>query len=93
MYSLNFMMKCLRGAIAHKMEQSDHFILSFNQEYPQLIDFLYSHKHLLTLNYQQVMARKTSWLLHYFSPSPENIVKKIKKFLEEKKPVSESDLQ
>jgi hypothetical protein len=30
----------------------DHFILRFNQKYPQLIDFLYSHKHLLTLNYK-----------------------------------------
>ena len=33
-YSLNCLMNCLRGAIAHKMDHSYDIILNFNKEYP-----------------------------------------------------------
>jgi len=33
-YSLNIFMKCLRGAIAHKMTHTYEIVQSFNHEYP-----------------------------------------------------------
>ena len=45
------MMQCLRGAIAHKMDHSYDHILSFNEEFPQLIDFLHHRKSLLGQEY------------------------------------------
>lgn len=48
-------MKCLRGAIAHKMNLSYEIILSFNDEYPELIDFLFYRRHLLDITYSKMM--------------------------------------
>lgn len=81
-YSLNFMMKCLRGAVAHKMDHNYEIIQSFNKEYPQLIDFLFMRRHLLEIKYSEMIESKNTWFKVYFSNN--QIVGRIIKWLTNK---------
>lgn len=84
-YSLNCLMNCLRGAIAHKMDHSYDIILNFNEEYPQIIDFLFYRRNLLSIEYDKVIGEKDIWVQRYFNQKNDQVARSVKKYIRTEK--------
>jgi hypothetical protein len=82
-YSLNCLMQCLRGAIAHKVDHSYDIILNFNEEYPQLVDFLFARRALLSRQYERMIEETNKWLQCYFDPSDKQLPKALKALVDQ----------
>jgi hypothetical protein len=63
---LNYFLKYLRGALAHKIENNYKIILNISEEFPKLFDYLHKNKHVLEAKFEDIIAVKNEWLRDYF---------------------------